>query len=110
MTSTITRPVTAAHQTGQPADRRLHSANAGVLVERVAQVAAGRGADARAALREMASGVNEAGVDVVMDLVDQLHSARGTMHRLLNAIGRQERDIQERLLATLEELDDARHR
>lgn len=55
-------------------------------------------------------GVNEAGVDVVMDLVDQLHSARGTMRRLLNAIGRQERDIQERLLAALDELEDAGHR
>jgi hypothetical protein len=32
------------------------------------------------------------------------------MRRLLNAIGRQERDIQERLLAALDELEDAGHR
>jgi len=31
-------------------------------------------------------GVNEAGVDVVMDLVNQLHGLRGTMDRLVTAI------------------------
>ncbi|MBY3599615.1 chaperone modulator CbpM [Rhizobium bangladeshense] len=50
-------------------------------------------------------GVNEAGVDVVMDLVDQLHGMRGTMGKLLTAIGRQERDVQQRLFESLEEVD-----
>lgn len=50
-------------------------------------------------------GVNEAGVDIVMDLVDQLHGVRGTMGKLLTAIGRQERDVQQRLFETLEDVD-----
>ncbi|MBB2708749.1 MULTISPECIES: chaperone modulator CbpM [Rhizobium] len=50
-------------------------------------------------------GVNEAGVDVVMDLVDQLHGIRGTMGRLMTAISRQERDVQQRLVESLEDLE-----
>ncbi|PDT15367.1 transcriptional regulator [Rhizobium sp. J15] len=50
-------------------------------------------------------GVNDAGVDVVMDLVDQLHDMRGTMGKLMTAIGRQERDVQRRLLESLEDID-----
>ncbi|MBB4191951.1 chaperone modulatory protein CbpM [Rhizobium aethiopicum] len=50
-------------------------------------------------------GVNEAGVDVVMDLVDQLHGIRGTMSQLMTAISRQERDVQRRLLECLEHLE-----
>ncbi|ARO33814.1 MULTISPECIES: chaperone modulator CbpM [unclassified Rhizobium] len=50
-------------------------------------------------------GVNEAGVDVVMDLVDQLHGIRGTMSQLMTAISRQERDVQRRLLECLEDLE-----
>lgn len=52
-------------------------------------------------------GVNEAGVDVVMELVDQLHGMRGAMRRLVAAVNRQEAEIQQRLLRTLEELDDS---
>jgi chaperone modulatory protein CbpM len=52
-------------------------------------------------------GVNEAGVDVVMELVDQLHGMRGAMRRLVVAINRQETEIQKRLLDALEELDDS---
>ncbi|WP_416067774.1 chaperone modulator CbpM [Rhizobium sp. ZK1] len=52
-------------------------------------------------------GVNEAGVDVVMELVDQLHGMRGTMRRLVAAVNRQDAEIQQRLLRTLEELDDS---
>lgn len=52
-------------------------------------------------------GVNEAGVDVVMELVDQLHGMRGTMRRLVAAVNRQEAEIQQRLLRTLDELDDS---
>ncbi|SCB58425.1 chaperone modulatory protein CbpM [Rhizobium aethiopicum] len=50
-------------------------------------------------------GVNEAGVDVVMDLVDQLHGIRESMGKLLTVIGRQERDVQQRLLESLEDVD-----
>ncbi|MBX5083397.1 MerR family transcriptional regulator [Rhizobium lentis] len=50
-------------------------------------------------------GVNAAGVDVVMELVDELHGLRGTMGRLMTAIGRQERDVQRRLFESLEDLD-----
>ncbi|MBB3350142.1 transcriptional regulator [Rhizobium sp. L9] len=50
-------------------------------------------------------GVNEAGVDIVMELVDELHGLRGTMARLMTAIGRQERDVQRRLFEILEDLD-----
>ncbi|MBX4876035.1 MerR family transcriptional regulator [Rhizobium bangladeshense] len=50
-------------------------------------------------------GVNAAGVDVVMELVDELHGLRGTIGRLMTAIGRQERDVQRRLFESLEELD-----
>lgn len=50
-------------------------------------------------------GVNEAGVDIVMDLVDQLHGVRGTMGKLLTAIGRQERGVQQRLFETLKDVD-----
>ncbi len=51
-------------------------------------------------------GVNEAGVDVVMDLIDQMHGLRGTMRQLVTAIGQQDRDIQQRLLRALGELHD----
>lgn len=50
-------------------------------------------------------GVNEAGVDIVMELVDELHGLRGTMGTLMTAIGRQERDIKRRLFESLEEID-----
>ncbi|EJC83869.1 hypothetical protein Rleg4DRAFT_6365 [Rhizobium leguminosarum bv. trifolii WSM2297] len=50
-------------------------------------------------------GVNDAGVDIVMDLVDQLHDLRGTMGQLMAAISRQERDIQQRLFESLEDID-----
>ena len=51
-------------------------------------------------------GVNDAGVDIVMDLIDQLHGVRGTMRRLLTAIEQQEEDVKRRLLGTLDEIDD----
>ena len=51
-------------------------------------------------------GVNDAGVDVVMDLVDQLHGMRGTMSRLVTAIHRQDAEVQRHLLGLLDELDE----
>lgn len=50
-------------------------------------------------------GLNEAGVDVVMDLVDQLHGLRATMRRLLTAISQQEQEVQQRLLSALADLE-----
>jgi chaperone modulatory protein CbpM len=50
-------------------------------------------------------GVNDAGVDIVMDLIDQLHGVRGTMRRLLTAIEQQEEDIKRRLLGALDEIE-----
>ncbi|MGO4440531.1 chaperone modulator CbpM [Rhizobium sp. RAF56] len=44
-------------------------------------------------------GVNEAGVDVVMDLVDQLHGLRGTLRELIAAIHGQDADVKRRILA-----------
>jgi chaperone modulatory protein CbpM len=42
-------------------------------------------------------GVNHAGVDVVIDLVDQLHSLRGRMRLLMGAIGEQDMSVQNAL-------------
>ena len=50
-------------------------------------------------------GVNEAGVDVVMDLIDQVHGLRGTMGKLMTAISRQERDVQRRLFESIDDID-----
>jgi len=44
-------------------------------------------------------GVNDAGVDVVMDLVDQLHGLRGTLRHLMSAIHGQDAEVQRRILA-----------
>ncbi|WP_320203140.1 MerR family transcriptional regulator [Agrobacterium rosae] len=46
-------------------------------------------------------GVNAAGVDVVMDLVDQLHGVRGTMQELLTAIRTQDEATRTKILAQL---------
>lgn len=50
-------------------------------------------------------GVNEAGVDVVMDLIDQVHGLRGTMGKLMTAISKQERDVQRRLFESIDDID-----
>ncbi|MBB5533990.1 chaperone modulator CbpM [Rhizobium giardinii] len=47
-------------------------------------------------------GVNEAGVDLVMELVDQLHSLRGTMQDLMAAIGQQDEEAQFKILQSLD--------
>jgi len=53
-------------------------------------------------------GVNGAGVDIVMDLVDQLHSLRHVTRDILHAIGKQDRAVQRRLLAALDKLTECR--
>lgn len=52
-------------------------------------------------------GVNEAGVDVVMDLVDQFHSLRSVMRDLVLAVSRQDAAVKQRLHAALDGLSDA---
>ena len=53
-------------------------------------------------------GVNGAGVDIVMDLVDQLHSLRRVTRDILHAIGKEDRAVQRRLLAALDKLTERR--
>jgi chaperone modulatory protein CbpM len=47
-------------------------------------------------------GLNEAGVDVVMELVDQVHGLRGTLRDLVDGIHAQSDEVQQRLLAEIE--------
>lgn len=46
-------------------------------------------------------GVNEAGVDIVMDLLDQIYSLRSVMRDLVIAVGEQDTAVKQRLHATL---------
>lgn len=46
-------------------------------------------------------GLNEAGVDVVMDLIDQIHGLRGTLTDLRRALSTQEEAVQLRVLRSL---------
>ncbi len=46
-------------------------------------------------------GVNEAGVDVVMDLIDQIHGLRGTLSDLRRALGDQDEAIQISILRSM---------
>jgi chaperone modulatory protein CbpM len=52
-------------------------------------------------------GVNEAGVAVVMDLVDQIHSLRSVMRDLVLAVSSQDTAVKQRLHATLVGLSKA---
>lgn len=47
-------------------------------------------------------GLNEAGVDVVMQLIDQVHGLRGTLRELMDGIGAQSEELQNRLLSDIE--------
>ncbi|AYG65563.1 MULTISPECIES: chaperone modulator CbpM [unclassified Rhizobium] len=57
-----------------------------------------------------AMGVNEPGVDVVVDLVDQLHSLRATLRELTDALCRQPSDVQEHILSELTRVESQRRR
>jgi chaperone modulatory protein CbpM len=50
--------------------------------------------------REM--GVNEAGVDLIMDLVDQIHGLRGTLRDMLTAMEQQDDEVKRRLRGKLD--------
>jgi chaperone modulatory protein CbpM len=52
-------------------------------------------------------GVNEAGIDIVMDLVDQLYGIRRTMRDLISIINQEDAAVQRRLLAALDKLYDS---
>jgi chaperone modulatory protein CbpM len=51
-------------------------------------------------------GVNDAGVDIVMELLDQIHGLRGTMRTLVTAIEQQEDVTKSRLLQRLREVEE----
>ncbi|MDL2403865.1 chaperone modulator CbpM [Rhizobium mayense] len=57
-----------------------------------------------------AMGVNEPGVDLVMDLVDQLHGLRATLRDLTDAVCHQNPDVQEHVLSELYRLERQRRR
>jgi chaperone modulatory protein CbpM len=44
-------------------------------------------------------GINEAGVDVVMDLIDQVHGLRHTLRDLVDAIDTQDEIVKHRIVA-----------
>lgn len=48
-------------------------------------------------------GVNEDGVDVAMQLLDQIHGLRGRLGLLMQAIRSQDEEIQRRILALIDE-------
>lgn len=50
-------------------------------------------------------GVNDAGVDVVMDLIDQIHGLRGTVSAVLSAIERQDDETRSRIVRMLNDAD-----
>lgn len=47
-------------------------------------------------------GVNEEGVGIILDLVDQLHGLRRTLRGLCEAVGSQPNELQQRILAEIE--------
>ncbi|MDQ0320542.1 chaperone modulatory protein CbpM [Pararhizobium capsulatum DSM 1112] len=47
-------------------------------------------------------GVNDDGVDVAMQLLDQVHGLRGRLNRLVEAVRRQDAEVQKRILALLD--------
>ncbi len=51
-------------------------------------------------------GVNEAGVDVAMGLLDQVHGLRGTLRDLLAAINAEGDDVRQRIRSRIDRLDD----
>ncbi|WP_160003535.1 chaperone modulator CbpM [Rhizobium sp. 18055] len=55
-------------------------------------------------------GVNEAGVDLIMELVDQIHGLRGTLRDMLGAMEQQDDEVRRRLRHKLDTLTAARGR
>lgn len=53
-------------------------------------------------------GINEAGVDIILDLVDQLHGLRGAMRDITIAVKGEDVAVQQCLLAALDKLHSSR--
>jgi chaperone modulatory protein CbpM len=51
-------------------------------------------------------GVNDPGVDVAMSLLDQVHSLRGTLRRLLEAMNAEDAAVRRRIAAKIEVLEE----
>lgn len=49
-------------------------------------------------------GVNDAGIDLIMDLIDQIHGLRGTLREILSAMEGQDEEVRRRLRGKLDEL------
>ncbi|EPE94829.1 chaperone modulator CbpM [Rhizobium grahamii] len=49
-------------------------------------------------------GVNDAGVDLIMDLIDQIHGLRGTLRDVLAVMAEQDEEVKRRLRGRLDEL------
>ncbi len=47
-------------------------------------------------------GINDDGVDVAMQLLDQVHGLRSRLNRLMDAVRRQDAEVQRRILAVLD--------
>jgi chaperone modulatory protein CbpM len=52
-------------------------------------------------------GVNDDGVAIILDLIDQLHGLRRSLRDLCQAVGSQPSDLQQRILAEIENLRPA---
>jgi chaperone modulatory protein CbpM len=46
-------------------------------------------------------GVNEEGIAIVLDLIDQMHGLRKSLRELCEAVGMQPNDLQQRILADM---------
>jgi hypothetical protein len=84
-TSTTADVTSALHQTPQRPDQVLHSTNAGVVVERVAQVRSGFGARARQLSRQAAQAINRehAGAATVF-VYEETFGTKDRLHWLLH--------------------------
>ncbi|NUR60585.1 MAG: hypothetical protein HOV87_18270 [Catenulispora sp.] len=82
----MTTPVpTASQQLATPGDHVLHSANAGAVIWRQAQIAAGAGDEARIAVREQADHLNGKHGDLATVFVyEEAFGTRGRVHVMIN--------------------------
>jgi hypothetical protein len=75
----------AGQQTSVPADKLLHSANAGVIIDRIARIRNGQGSRARAAVRELTEYVNTTFIGHASAFVyEETFGARDLLHILVH--------------------------
>ncbi|WP_337876822.1 hypothetical protein [Elioraea sp.] len=72
---------------------------AGYLRRELAEADLARALLVRDLIEEL--GVNEEGVEVVLDLVDQLHAARAALRRVLAVLAEEDRSVLERVRARI---------